>query len=103
MQCSHCGREVSETRHIQKGYRVDYYVLHTGHTERVFIKNPKDDLAPLHYLKLSRPVDILSCAQCYERPEIRKRLDDDFDGLRSILDTEPVKNRGENQLENCHG
>ena len=103
MQCSHCGREVSETRHTQKGYRVDYYVLHTGRAERVYLKNPKDDLAPLHYLKLSQPVDIVSCAQCYERSEIRKRLDDDFDGLRSILDAEPVNNRGENQLENCHG
>ena len=103
MQCSHCGREVSETRHTQKGYRVDYYVLRTGRTERVYLKNPKDDSAPLHYLKLSQPVDIVSCAQCYESPEIRKRLDDDFDGLRSILDAEPVKNRGENQLENCHG
>ena len=103
MQCSHCGREVEETRHTQKGYRVDYYVLHTGRTERIYIKNPKDDLVPLHYLKLTQPVDIINCAQCYEKPEIRRRLDDDFDGLRSVFDSAPVKHRGENQLENCHG
>lgn len=86
MQCFHCGREVKETTHSQKGYRVDYYLLHTGRTEWTFRKDPKEEMPLLQYLKLSDPVDIISCTDCYAIPEIKKRLDDDFNGLGSILD-----------------
>ena len=86
MQCFHCGREVRETRHTPKGYRVDYYLLHTGRTEWTLLKDAKEDMAPLHYLRLSQPVDIISCTECYANPQIKKRLEDDFNGLRSILD-----------------
>ena len=86
MQCFHCGREVRETRHTQKGYRVDYYLLHTGRTERTFFKDPKEDMPLVHYLRLVQPVDIISCSDCYANPQIRSRLDDDFNGVSSILD-----------------
>jgi hypothetical protein len=86
MQCFHCGREVRGTTHTQKSYRVDYYRLHTGHTEWEFIVNPKLDAPPFRYLKLTQPTDIFTCIQCYDRPEIRQQLDDDFTGRRSILE-----------------
>ena len=85
MQCFHCAREVRETTHTQKGYRVDYYLLHTGRTEWTFLKDPKEDVPPLHYLRLSQPVDIISCTTCYAKPQIKKRLENDFKGLDSIL------------------
>jgi hypothetical protein len=86
MQCFHCGREVRETNHRQKSFKVDYYLLHTGYTEWEFFINSKQDAPPLRYLKLTQPIDILTCVQCYARPEIRQRLDDDFTGRRSLLD-----------------
>lgn len=86
MQCFHCAREVKETSHTQKGYRVDYYLLHTGRTELAFRKDPKEDMPLLQYLKLIDPVDVISCIDCYANPEIKKRLDEDFVGLFSILD-----------------
>lgn len=78
MHCSHCGREVRETRHTQKGYRVDYYVLHTGRTEWVFLKSPKEDLPARHCLRLIEPVDIVSCAGCYDHPKIKRFLEEKF-------------------------
>ncbi len=85
MQCHHCGREVKETRHTQKGYQVDYYLLHTGATEWAFFKDRKEDAPLLRYLKLTQPIDILTCVDCYANPQIKKRLDDDFKGLISIV------------------
>jgi hypothetical protein len=82
MQCTHCGREVRETIHWQKSYKVDYYLLHTGETEWAFFNNPKEDALPLRYLKLTQPTDIITCVQCYGYPEIQRRLDDDFSGRR---------------------
>jgi hypothetical protein len=89
MQCSHCGREVRETSHRQKSYRVDYYRLHTGQTVWDFFLNPKQDAAPIRYLKLTQPIDIFTCIACYARPEIRQRLDDDFAGRRPLLESHP--------------
>jgi len=89
MQCFHCGREVRETSHRQKSYRVDYYRLHTGQTEWDFFLNPKQDAAPIRYLKLTQPIDIFTCIACYARPEIRQRLDDDFAGRRPLLESHP--------------
>jgi len=84
MQCTHCGRDVRETVHWQKRYRVDYYLLHTGETEWAFFTNPKEDAPPLRYLKLTQPIDIITCVHCYAHPEIQRRLDDDFNGRRSF-------------------
>jgi len=49
--------------------------------------NPKQDAAPIRYLKLIQPIDIITCIACYARPEIRQRLDDDFTGRRPLLET----------------
>jgi hypothetical protein len=86
MQCFHCGREVLETIHKPKSFRVDYYRLHTGHTELDFLVNPKPDAAPLRYLRLTHPIDIFTCVDCYARAEIHQRLDDDINGRRALLD-----------------
>lgn len=98
MQCSHCAREVRETTHTQKGYRVDYYLLHTGRTEWSFFKDPKEDAPPLRYLRLSQPVDILSCTECYANPQIKQRLEEDFNGVCSILDDEEETKDSEKNL-----
>lgn len=96
MQCFHCGREVRETTHTPKGYRVDYYLLHTGRTEWSFLKDPKEEAPPLHYLRLTQPVDIISCTDCHAKPQIQKRLEEDFNGLGSILDEEEIKGSEKN-------
>ena len=89
MQCFHCGREVQATIHKPKSYRVDYYRLHTGHTELDFLVNPKPDAPPLRYLRLTHPVDVFTCVDCYACAEIRQRLDDDINGRRALLDAVP--------------
>jgi hypothetical protein len=86
MQCFHCGRAVRGTVHTQKSYWVDYYRLHTGHSQWDVLVNPKTDTAPTRYLKLTYSTDILTCVDCYDRPEIRRLLDDDITGRRSIVD-----------------
>ena len=86
MQCFYCGREVLGTIHKPKSYKVDYYRLHTGHTELDFLLNPKPDGPPLRYLRLTQPMDIFTCVECYARPEIRRQLNDDITGQRSLLD-----------------
>lgn len=96
MQCFHCGREVRETTHTPKGYRVDYYLLHTGRTEWTFLKNPKEDAPLLQYLRLTQPIDIISCTDCYANPQIKKRLEKDFSGSGSILDEEEMKGSEKN-------
>ena len=91
MQSTHCGREVRETIHWQKSYKVDYYLLHMGETEWAFFTNPKEDAPPLRYLKLTQPIDIITCVRCYAYPEIQQRLDDDFSGRRSFNGMEAEK------------
>ncbi len=88
MQCFHCGREVYGTTHKPKSYKVDYYRLHTGRTEWDFLVNPKQDGLPLRYLRLTQPVDIFTCVECYARPQIRQRLADDIAGRRSLVDAD---------------
>ncbi|MSP39214.1 MAG: hypothetical protein EXR70_12050 [Deltaproteobacteria bacterium] len=87
MQCFHCSRAVRETAHQPKNYQVDYYRLHTGHSEVDYLVNPKQDAPPHRYLRLSQPIDIFTCVECYARPEIRQRLDDDITGRRALVDT----------------
>jgi hypothetical protein len=86
MQCFHCGREVVGTIHRPKSYQVDYYRLHTGQSELDFLVNPKPDAPPLRYLRLIHPIDILTCVDCYARPEIRRRLDDDITGRHALFE-----------------
>jgi hypothetical protein len=88
MQCFHCAREVLATTHKPKGYQVDYYRLHTGHCEVDFLLNPKPDAPPLRYLRLTHPIDVITCVDCYARPEIRQRLNDDITGRRALLEAD---------------
>jgi len=92
MQCSHCGREVFGTVHTQKAFRVDFYLLHTGETEWELLFNPKQDAPPIKYRKLIRPIDVLTCVQCYARPEIQQILEDDFTGRHEL---KPTRTRDE--------
>ena len=89
MQCFHCGREVFGTIHTQKSYKVDFYLLHTGHTEWEFTESPKQNAPPLRYRKLTQPVDIFTCVQCYARAATRQLLDDDVSGRRELADRLP--------------
>ncbi len=86
MRCYHCGREVRGTIHTQKSNWVDYYRLHTGHSEWDIFVNPNNDAPSVRYLRLTHPTDILTCVDCFARREIRRLLDDDFAGRRSIID-----------------
>lgn len=86
MQCTHCGRNIFATIHKPKSFKVDYYRLHTGHTEWDYLVNPKTDAPPLRYLRLTHPIDIYTCVDCYARAEIRQRLDDDIKGRRALFD-----------------
>lgn len=85
MYCYHCGREVRETAHTQKRYQVDYYLQHTGKTEWAFFTSLNEDVPALRYLKLTHPIEIITCVQCYSQPEIKRCLDDDFVGHKSLL------------------
>jgi hypothetical protein len=85
MDCYYCGREVRETTHTQKRYKVDYYLQHTGKTEWAFFTSLKEDAPTIRYLKLTHPIDIITCVQCYTQPEIRRCLDDDFVSDKSPL------------------
>jgi len=87
MQCYHCGKELRRTIHRQSSYEVDHYRLHTGNTEADFLVNPKQDAAPIRYLRLTNPVDIFTCIECYGRPEIRQLLDDDIHGRRAVINS----------------
>ena len=55
----------SWTIHGPTSYKVDYYLLHTGHTEWEFFSNPKPDAPSFRYLRLTQPIDILTCIRCY--------------------------------------
>jgi hypothetical protein len=69
--CSRCGTAVDETRHTRTGYRVGYYVLHTGPTEEVAIRHGEDE-APRTYRRLIEPVDVVACSACVGRPDVRR-------------------------------
>jgi hypothetical protein len=51
-----------------------------------YLVNPKQDAPPLRYLRLTRPIDVFTCVECYARPEIQQRLNDDITGRRALLD-----------------
>jgi hypothetical protein len=70
-RCNHCGREVAETVHTRSAYRVDYYALHTGEVEPTTMPSRDDASQVITVLKLLRPSDIVTCADCYRQPSIR--------------------------------
>ena len=77
LQCDSCGRPVSETTHTRTDYRVDFYSMHTGEVEPASIRVDDGDRSVV-YQKLIRPVEIVTCADCYRDPKNRHRLDREF-------------------------
>ena len=71
LRCSRCGAAVSGTRHTRTGYAVGYYVLHTGPTGEASFRR-RDDEAPITYRRLLEPVEVVSCAVCFTRPDVRR-------------------------------
>lgn len=92
LRCEHCGRLVHETRHTRTTYRVDYYAMHTGETDAATIsRSDKDEV--IHYLKLIRPVDLVSCVDCYGQPAVRQEREQLFRPERTPFETAAEKMR----------
>jgi hypothetical protein len=72
-RCDGCGRVVRETMHARAGYTVDAYVLYTGDTEPAVVRRPESDVVALAYARLTRPVILVTCADCYATPRGRRR------------------------------
>jgi hypothetical protein len=71
-RCTHCGREVAETLHTRSSYHVDYYQLHTGDVQPTTVARPDDPGGTVTILKLSRVYVVVTCADCYRRPNVRQ-------------------------------
>ena len=74
-RCHHCGREVTETVHTRLSYRVDYYALHTGEVEPMLLPRSDDAARAISALKLLRATEIVTCADCYRQPRVRRERD----------------------------
>lgn len=72
LRCHYCGREVSETMHTRSSYRVDYYGLHTGDVEPATISRRDDPTEVVTVLRLIRPAEVWTCADCYRQPHVRR-------------------------------
>jgi hypothetical protein len=72
LRCTHCGREVGETVHTRSSYRVDYYALHTGEVEPMTLTRTADTTPLVTFLKLLRANEVVTCSECYRRPQIRQ-------------------------------
>ena len=71
LRCTRCGGAVEGTRHTRTGYTVGHYVLHTGKTGEATVRR-RDDEAPMTYRRLLEPIEVVSCARCFGRPEVRR-------------------------------
>ena len=71
--CDHCGRPVGPTMHERGRYVVDAFVLHTGETEAAVLRRGDAEEGALVYQRLVRPVVVVTCADCYRDPTIRRR------------------------------
>jgi hypothetical protein len=72
LRCTHCGREVAETIHTRSSYYVDYYLLHTGEVQPTTVARPDDPAGVITILKLSRVNIVVTCADCYRQPNVRR-------------------------------
>ena len=77
LRCSHCGRAVRETLHTRDSWRVDYYLLHTGDVEQTTLVRDEWGGA-VSFLKLIRPEDVITCADCYRDPAVRDQREERF-------------------------
>jgi hypothetical protein len=69
LHCYHCGTAVGETVHTRSDYRVGFYELHTGEVEEV-TRAATDTEDAFSYMKLVAPTYIVTCPDCYRRPEV---------------------------------
>jgi DNA-directed RNA polymerase subunit RPC12/RpoP len=69
-RCHHCSREVAETQHTRTSYRVASYELHGGEVEAVVKRRSADDPEEVTILRLVRPREVYTCADCYRLPEV---------------------------------
>lgn len=74
MNCFYCGREVYSTRHTRSGFRVDYYLLHTGKIQSAFFHTINDDIPTKQTDVLVDAYDIITCVDCMKHPKFK----DDF-------------------------
>lgn len=72
LRCHHCGKEVSETVHTRSTYRVGYYALHTGEVEPASVPRHDDPTEVVTVLRLIRPIEVFTCADCYRQPQVRR-------------------------------
>lgn len=80
-RCDHCGRAVQETCHTATSYLVDYYSLHTGEVEESSLTTESG--ARVSFFKLLAPVEIITCATCYESAAVRREREQRFRPERS--------------------
>jgi hypothetical protein len=50
---------------------VGFYLLHTGPTGEASVRR-RDDEAPITYRRLLEPIEVVSCAECFTRPDVRR-------------------------------
>ncbi|HYD47601.1 MAG TPA: hypothetical protein VEB21_04605 [Terriglobales bacterium] len=80
-RCHHCGAHVQPTIHTRDGYRVGFYELYTGAVEEVTHSDELD--GPITFQRLVRPEYLVTCADCYRRPEVREEREKLFYTERS--------------------
>lgn len=59
------------TLHTRTGWRVGYYLLHTGRTEEASVRR-RDDEAPITYRRIVEAAQVVSCPACFVCPEVRR-------------------------------
>jgi hypothetical protein len=64
MNCSVCGREVSQTVHFKDGYKVGYYLEFTGEVEEIQLTNPDNETKVRKLFRLKNPREVITCADC---------------------------------------
>ncbi len=77
LRCSHCGRAVRETRHTREAWCVDYYLLRGGNAEPATIVSEREGTS-FSYMKLISHFDVITCRDCYGRPEIQRQRQERF-------------------------
>src|SRR5262245_60024822 len=87
LHCGHCGREVGETTHTRSSYRVDFYTLYTGDVEPTTVARRDDPSDTVTVQRLVRAHEVVTCVDCYGRPNVRRERERLF---RVERDMEPM-------------
>lgn len=56
--------------HRREVWHVDHYLQHTGEVEPAVFRRDEEG-NPIEYQRLVRPALVVTCAECYRRPEVR--------------------------------